>query len=97
MSASSAAVKTSSHSAAREDEHNSDGVKCMARHRTSRLTPDLFPFLSIIVCVIGVIAFLISILTLVGSQQGENLAEYESLRAAIAERKTAAGRPVVCA
>jgi TolA-binding protein len=64
----------------------------MARHQTIRLSVDLFPFLSIIVCVIGVIAFLIAVLALVGSEQGEREREYTQVSASFVERQSAADR-----
>lgn len=64
----------------------------MARYQTARLSVDLFPFLSIIVCVIGVIAFLIAVLAMVGSEQGEREREYTQIVAALAERQAAADR-----
>lgn len=64
----------------------------MARYQTARLNVDLFPFLSIIVCVIGVIAFLIAVLAMVGSEQGEREREYAQVAASLAERQAAADR-----
>jgi hypothetical protein len=64
----------------------------MSRHRSSRLSVDLFPFLSIIVCVIGVISFLIAVLALVGSEQGDREKEYKEIQALLAERNAAIDR-----
>lgn len=64
----------------------------MARRRRARLTPDLFPFLNIVVCVIGVLAFLIAVLTTVGAEQGDAARAHADLSAAVAERRATADR-----
>jgi hypothetical protein len=73
----------------------------MARHRRRQLNPDLFPFLSVVVCVIGVLAFLIAVLVAVGAelQAREPLAASEpdpesSRTAAVMERESALSKEI---
>jgi hypothetical protein len=65
----------------------------MARYRTTRVALEIFPFLSIIVCAIGVISFMIAVTEIGGSLQVKLAKDFRSLTDQIAEQeKLAADR-----